>query len=448
MKSDLLKVMHPVGGEPMIKHVVRTAQKIGAQKPIVVIGHQRETVKKFLGDEVEYAVQEEQLGTGHALLQAVPLLLSRLQSGDDSDLVVLYGDTPLITVETLDELINTHRGTQSAATVLSTEVDHPKGYGRILRDERGDLSQIVEEADATESQREIREINTGIYVFAARTVLNALTKLKSENVQGEYYLPDVFPILKGAGHRVTVHKTSRLDDVMGINDRVQQAAADKILRDRVRRHWLSEGVTLVDPETIYIDTSVSIGKDTTIMPFTFLAGKTIIGEGCRIGPNAHISDSIIGDHVLIGQSVIEESRIASDVVVGPFNHIRPNTSIAQGVKVGNFAEIKNSQIGPNSKVPHHSYIGDTTIGANVNIGAGVVTVNYDGKKKNHTDIEDNAFVGCNANLVAPVRVGRGSYIAAGSTINRDVPAGSLAIARERQSNKEGWVEKKSLGKKD
>jgi len=436
MKSQMPKVLHQLAGKPMVSYIIDAAKGAGVHRFFCVVGKNRSQIVEVLGEDVEYVVQEEQLGTGHALLQTA----DSLATVSSEFALVLYGDTPLLTSDILEELIAMHIKSQAVATVLSVELTDPSGYGRIVRD--GTKMSIVEDSDVDEEQRRITEVNSGIYVFNKGLMLKYLPQISADNEQQEYYLVDIFSLLQDDGYPVYVHKIDDDSAIRGVNDRSQLAKAEAIIRQRIRDKWLLNGVTLIDPDTTYIDAEAIIGQDTVIEPFTFIRGKTEIGYGCRLGPNANIVDSTLGNNVIVGQSVVEESTIGDSVNIGPFNHLRPGTILANGVKVGNFAEIKNSSIGQGSKVPHHSYLGNAEIGETVNIGAGVITVNYDGKSKHQTIIEEGAFIGCNANLIAPLHIGKRSYVAAGSTLNKSVPEDSLAIAREKQSNIEGWVKRK------
>ncbi|ADU50221.1 glucosamine-1-phosphate N-acetyltransferase; UDP-N-acetylglucosamine pyrophosphorylase [Thermaerobacter marianensis DSM 12885] len=433
MRSGRAKVLHEVAGRPMVEHVVRAAEAAGVDRIVVVVGHQASRIRDLLGNRVVYAEQAQPLGTGHAVLQAEGAV------ADAADVLVLYGDTPLLEGELLRELIAAHRRSGAAATLLTVELDDPTGYGRIVRDETGQVARIVEEADATPAERAIREVNTGIACYRREPLFAALRQLTPANAQGEYYLVDVVARLRERGLPVATVTAPDPQQVEGVNDREALARAEALLRQRIRRRWMAAGVTLIDPASTWIDDDVEIGRDTVIYPHTVLAAGSRIGEGCRLGPGAHITGSVLGRDVQVWYSVVEDSELGDGCRVGPFSHLRPGCRIAPGVHIGNFAELKNAQVGEGTKVNHHSYLGDAQVGAGVNIGAGTVTVNYDGHRKLPTVIEDGAFIGCNTNLVAPVRVGRGAYIAAGSTINQDVPADALAIARERQVNKEGWA---------
>ncbi len=437
MKSDKPKVLHWVGGKPMLAHVVEAARAIGASRTIAVVGFGGEQVQLEMGAGLEYAIQSEQLGTGHAVMQAQPIL-----ADFSGTVLVLCGDTPLLTTGTLQKLCNAHRDTGAAATVLTARLENPAGYGRILRDDAGGVVGIVEQKDASPKQLAIDEINTGIYCFESAPLFHALKNLTCSNAQKEYYLTDVLAILANSGQKVDAVQTEQFQETLGINSRVQLAEAEAILRRRKLLELMESGVTIMDPASTFVDAQVTVGRDTVLYPFTWLEGATVIGENCSIGPNTRIADSMIGDEVTLHFSFAHECRIAKGVTVGPYVHLRPNTELADGVKVGNFVEIKNSQVGQGSKVPHLSYIGDTDMGSGVNIGSGTITVNYDGKKKHRTVIGNDAFIGCNTNLVAPVSVGEGAYIAAGSTITKDVPPKALGVGRARQMNLAGWVDSK------
>jgi bifunctional UDP-N-acetylglucosamine pyrophosphorylase/glucosamine-1-phosphate N-acetyltransferase len=437
MKSALPKVLHAVGGQSMLRHVMAAAEQAGAKRTLVVVGFGGDQVQAEIGAAAEYVVQAEQLGTGHAMMQVQPAL-----AGYTGTVLLLCGDTPLLTGNTLQQLVAAHQQSGAAATVLTAMPADATGYGRILRDKSGQVLGIVEQKDATAEQKQIGEINTGIYCFEAPPLFAALAGLTCDNAQQEYYLTDVLAILSQAGQRVGAVEVADFQETLGINSRLQLAEAEAILRRRKLVELMDSGVTVMDPASTFVDASVSIGEDTVLYPFTWLEGKTTIGRNCRIGPNSRIADSQLGDAVTLHFSYAHECKIADGVTVGPYVHLRPDSELATGVKVGNFVEVKNSRVGVGSKLPHLSYIGDADIGSGVNIGCGTITVNYDGKKKHRTVVGDTAFVGCNSNLVAPVSVGAGAYIAAGSTITKDVPDGALGVGRARQSNLAGWVEKK------
>lgn len=434
MHSGRHKVVHPVCGKPMILYTMELLGSLSADRTVAVIGHEADQVRDVVGTRAEYALQEEQLGTGHAVLQAEPLI-----GGEDGTALVLYADMPLLTESTVRRLLDTHHGTGAAATVLSAVVEEPAGYGRIVRDEAGRLAAIVEEKDCSGEERAIREINTGIYCFDSRKLFAALRRVTNRNAQGEYYLTDVIGILRQDGERVEVAVADDPEEAAGVNDRIGLAAAEAIMRRRINRRHMAAGVTLIDPEATYIEADAVIGRDTVVWPGSVIRGRSVIGEGCEIGPQADITDSKVGRGSKVNRSVLLEAEAGERVTIGPFAYLRPGTRLADGVKVGDFVEIKNSSIGAGSRVPHLSYVGDAEIGADVNIGCGVITANYDGVAKNRTVIGDGAFIGSNSNLIAPVTVGREAFVVAGSTITGDVKDGDLAIARAKQVNKPGYA---------
>lgn len=437
MRSHIPKVIHRVAGVPMIKHVVNAVSQAGIDKITLVVGQQSELIKDiFAGQEINYAVQAEQLGTGHALLQASS------QVEHDDIVLVVAGDTPLLQAKTLQQLIAHHRNTQAVATVLSTIIDEPYGYGRIVREESGQLARIVEEKDASPEEKRIFEINSGMYCLQVKEAFATLQKLGASNAQGEYYLTDILEIIKNNGQKVEVFLTEARDDIYGINNREQLARAEKIMRQRKNFELMMAGVTIIDPETTFIDSEVKIGMDTIIYPFTIIEGQSIIGESCLIGPSSYLNDSLVGDHVIIENSRIKEAEIGDECNIGPFAYLRPGAVLHRGVKVGDFVEIKKSIIGSGSKVPHLSYVGDAELGNDVNVGAGTITCNYDGKNKWITILEDGVFIGSNTNLVAPVRIGKNAVTGAGSTITRDVPADTLAVERASQKHIEDYSRKK------
>ena len=436
MKSKLPKVLHKVGGKPMLQHVIDVAKKVGSTREVAVIGAGAELVRKNISG-VEFALQEEQLGTGHAVLSAKENF-----ADSEGTLLILCGDTPLLTVELLKNFVAAHESSNCAATVMTAKMPDATGYGRIIYAADGSLKKIVEDKDATDDEKKILEVNAGVYCFDVQKLFGALAKVKNDNAQGEYYLPDVLPILKDAGEKIGAFRAPYCIETIGINNRSQLAAADKALRMRKEQELMEAGVTIIDPNTTFIDSNVKIGQDTIIYPNTYIEGATVIGEDCEIGPNVRLTDMKVGNKVKVQFSYCHEAEILDGVTMGPYVHIRPGTTIGNNVKIGNFVEVKNSNVGEGSKLPHLQYIGDTDVGAGVNIGCGTVTCNYDGKKKYRTTIEDNAFIGCNTNLVAPVTVEKGAYIAAGSTITKDVPKDNLAIARSRQVNIEVWNDKR------
>lgn len=438
MKSKLPKVLHRVCGETMLQHVIDISKESNIQDNIVIIGHGADKVKETLDPEIKTALQSEQLGTGHAVMMAEDLLL------ESGTILVLCGDGPLITKETITSLISHHEKGKYVATVLTTELENPHGYGRILRQGENEFLKIVEEKDATESEKQIKEINSGIYCFDAQALRETLPLIKNNNAQGEYYLTDALSILKDQGKSIGVYKIDDYEDIMAVNSRIQLAQVEKIMRRRIAHKHMESGVTIINPEHTYIEKNVVIGPDTIIYPGVSLTGHTIIGEDCIIGNNTKIENSTIGNSVNIQNSTIIESVVEDHTSVGPYAYLRPNSHVGKHVKIGDFVELKNAKIGDYSKASHLAYIGDAEIGKNVNIGCGVVFVNYDGKEKHKTIVKDNAFIGSNANLIAPVLVEESGYVASGSTITKTVPKGALAVARSQQSNKIGWVEKRGL----
>lgn len=436
MKSKLYKVLHPVCGKPMVGHVVDMLERVQADRIIVVVGHGAEAVQSYLGNRVEYALQEQQLGTGHAVLQAEPLL-----ADEDGTTIVICGDTPLVRQETIAEMLRVHREKGAAATLLTAELDHPQGYGRVIRDEAGQVVRIVEQKDCTPEEERVREINAGTYCFDNRKLFAALKQVTNDNAQREYYFTDVIGILKSQQESVIAYLTQDASEWIGVNDRVALAEAEKHMRRRISERHMLNGVTIVDPDRTYIEADVEIGRDSVVLPGCVIKGATVIGEDCVIGPQSDISASRIGDRVTVKHSVLIEAKVGNDTTIGPFAYVRPGSDIRANVKIGDFVEIKNATLHEGTKVSHLSYVGDAQVGKNVNIGCGAITVNYDGYNKQRTEIEDDAFIGSNVNLIAPVKIGKGAYVVAGSTITHDVPANDLAIARERQTNKPGYAEK-------
>jgi len=439
MKSQMPKVLHKVAGHPMIDHVLKTAGSISPATISVVVGHAAEIVRaRFAADAgIGFALQEPQLGTAHALQQVEPLL-----AGRTGTVILLSGDVPLLGRQTLEALISRHCGANAAATVVTAIVERPFGYGRIVRS-KGQIVRIVEERDASPVQRKIKEINSGIYAFDLAPLFDALRDISSKNAQGEYYLTDLIAIYR---RRKLLVDTLLVDDpreIRGINSRSEMAEVSKLVTQTKNEELMAAGVTLIDPATTYIDLDAEIMPDTVIHPGAIIEGRTRIGSGCEIHGYVRIVDSEIGDRATINNfCVISGSRVAEGAVVGPFAHLRPASEVGAGAKVGNFVELKKTTLGPKAKVSHLSYIGDATVGAGVNIGAGTITCNYDGTTKHQTVIDEGAFIGSDTQLIAPVHVGKGAYVAAGSSITEDVPAGSLGIARGRQTNVAGWVEKK------
>ena len=437
MKSKTPKVLHKILNKTMLDYVIDTAQGCGAESVCVVVGHKAEEVKAGIAHgDVAFALQKEQKGTGHAAMMAADFI------EDGKGMLILYGDTPLITSESLARLAETHRAEGNGVTVVSAILDDPAGYGRIVRDSAGDFLKIVEHKDASAGERGIKEINTGIYIFRGKALRESLQKLDNRNAQGEYYLTDCLEGILRDGGRVGVVTAEDAGEFFGVNSRAQLAEAAGIMRERVNRRHMESGVTIIDPANTYIDPGVEIGMDTVILPGCVLEGDTAIGEDCEVGPHTCLTDMKIGNGVKIRQSTAVESEIGDGAVVGPFAYIRPGCHIGNRVKVGDFVEVKNSAIGDGTKIPHLSYVGDTDAGERINFGCGSIMVNYDGQIKHRTTIGDDVFVGCNVNLVAPVTVEKGAYIAAGSTITKDVPEDVLAVARARQQVIKGWKEKR------
>ena len=436
MRSKLPKVLHKVGGKPMLQHVLDAADAAGAAEKIVIVGHEAELVEAMVGEQGKIVLQAEQLGTGHAVMQTQDAL-----ADFKGTVMILCGDTPLLDGAELKKFYEAHVQSGAAATVLTAHMDNPFGYGRIVRDAEGNVQGIVEEKDADAQQKLIKEVNTGIYCLECPLMFEVLSTLTCDNAQGEYYLTDVLTKLNAAGRKVGGVVTEDSDMVMGINSRRQLAEAESVMRERILGKLMDAGVTIMDPASTFIESSVKIGRNTIIYPFTWLEGTTEIGEDCEIGPNVRFTNVKIGSGNHLQFMYGHDCQVCDGVTAGPYVHLRPDTVIGNKVKIGNFVEVKNSHIGVGTKLPHLTYIGDSDIGSGVNMGCGCITVNYDGKKKYRTVIEDNAFVGCNTNLVAPVTVKAGSYIGAGSTITKEVPENSLAIARAKQKNIEGWAEK-------
>ncbi|MYL31933.1 bifunctional UDP-N-acetylglucosamine diphosphorylase/glucosamine-1-phosphate N-acetyltransferase GlmU [Halobacillus halophilus] len=443
MKSKLYKVLHPVGGKPMVQHVVDQLNTLDLSELITVVGFGAEKVQEQLGSDSHYVVQKEQLGTGHAVQQADDILADK-----EGTTVVVCGDTPLLTAETLQKLLDHHEAQHAKATILTAHAEEPHGYGRVIRGGNGQVERIVEQKDASEEEQAIQEINTGTYCFDNALLFDALKNVSNDNVQGEYYLPDVVEILKDRGETISAYQTPEFSESLGVNDRVALAKAEKLMKARINEKHMRNGVSLIDPDQTYIGPDVTIGQDVTIYPGTVIEGTTTIENDAVVGPHTTISNCYIGSETTIKQSAASDSRIGNRVQIGPFAHIRPQSELGNDVKVGNFVEVKKASFGDGSKASHLSYIGDAEVGSGVNIGCGTITVNYDGQNKHLTTIEDDAFIGCNSNLIAPVTVGQGAYVAAGSTINKDVPSEALSIARSRQTNKEGYANKMKSIKKD
>lgn len=446
MKSTRHKVLHEVCGKPMILHVVEPLHNMAFDQILVVVGQQRDAVEAVLAGKAEIVYQAEQLGTGHAVQCAADHLRP-----DVDRVVILYGDGPLIRPGTLAALQAEHVRQGVAAAVLTAEVGDPTGLGRVLMASDGCIERIVEERDASAEERQIRRINSGIIAFQRQDLAAALAELTADNAQKEYYLTDTVGILRAKGRAVISVAVHDVTEILGVNDRVQLAAVEAIMRRRITERWMRDGVSIIDPEHTYIGLDVQLSPDVTLLPGTVLEGRTRIGTGSVIGPNARIQDSSLGVDVTVQYSVITDSVVDAEAAVGPYAYIRPGSHIGQRVKVGDFVEIKNSVIGDDSKVSHLAYVGDADIGQRVNVGCGVITVNYDGKQKHRTVVGDDSFVGSNVNLIAPLQVGEGAYLCAGSTITESVEPDGFAIARPTQVTKANYVKAwkhKKFGKRD
>lgn len=436
MKSKQYKVLHEVMGKAMVDHVVTEVEKLSPKLIVTVVGHGAKEVQNLLKERTNYVMQEQQLGTGHAVLQVEDLLEDK-----DGMTLVVCGDTPLLTAETLESLFKTHEKSQAKATILTAHMDNPFGYGRIIRDDSGNVIKIVEQKDATPEEEKVCEINTGTYCFDNQMLFEMLHLVGNDNAQNEYYLPDVIELLKDRGETVSAYKMDDVSESLGVNDRVALAKASKLMQERINLKHMQNGVTMIDPSTTYIEPDVIIGQDTILEGNVLLKGRTVIGNNCKIGANSELINSKLHDDVKIIHSHLEKAEVYPGADVGPFARLRPNAVIKENVHIGDFVEVKNATIGKNTKAGHFAYIGDATLGENINVGCGVIFVNYDGKNKHHTTVKDDAFLGSNSNIVAPVTIEKGAFIAAGSTITDDVPSESLAIARSRQVNKEGYLKK-------
>ena len=445
MKSRMPKVLHRLSGKPLIEHVLDAAQAVHPATVTMVVGHEAEAIRSFVGERpnMMWVLQAPQLGTAHALQQAEPCL-----TGKQGTLILLSGDVPMLKGATLHRLVDTHQTARAAATVVTAIVDRPYGYGRIVRT-RGRMARIVEERDASPEVRQIREINGGIYAFDLAPLFDALRGIASQNAQGEYYLTDLIAIYRRRKLRVETLLVENPQEIRGINSRTELAEVSRIVRQTKNEELMAAGVTIIDPATTYIDPDVQVGADTVIHPGVAIERQSRIGAACEIHSNVRIVDSEIADKVVIQDfCLILGSRIAEGASVGPFAHLRPESVVGEGAKIGNFVELKKTTLGPGSKANHLAYLGDATIGAKVNVGAGTITCNYDGTSKHPTVIEDEAFIGSDSQLIAPVRIGKGAYVGAGSSITEDVPPGALGIARGRQTNVAGWVERKKTQPKD
>jgi len=439
MKSALPKVLHHVSGRPLIEYVLRSADALQPSSTTVVIGHAAQHMREALaGRDVSLVLQEPQIGTAHAVVQTEQLLGRKTGT-----LLLLSGDVPLLRRHTLRQLVSAHDEAGAAATVLTATVERPYGYGRIVRTRTGEIARIVEERDASPAERAIREINSGVYAFDLPPLWEALKSVAAENAQGEYYLPDLIGIYRRRKLPVMTVMVTDPREIRGINSRTELAEVSAIVRQQKNEELMAAGVTLVDPATTYIEPDVVVGPDTVIHPNVYLEGSTVIGSACEIHAGSRIVDSTIGDRVTINNyTIVRSSVVGPGVELGPFAHLRPGADVRAGAHIGNFVELKKTVFGEGSKASHLSYLGDATVGAGVNVGAGTITCNYDGVTKHPTIIEDGAFIGSDSQLVAPVRVGKNAYVAAGSSIVEDVPPGALGIARGRQSNITDWVARK------
>ena len=446
MKSSLPKMLHPLLGRTLLGHVLAATSALGPSRTIVVVGHGADQITAHLKEIAPDAVtvlQEVQLGTGHAARVALDAY-----GPAEGTVVIVNGDVPLLRPATLRSLVDAHEAAGAAATVLTAEVEQPYGLGRVIRNPvTGAVDAIVEERDATPEQRAVTEINAGVYAFEASLLAQSLGKLTTANAQGEEYLTDVIGLLVDAGHGVLAHATGDPTEVLGVNDRVELSRLRALLRDRINDGWMRSGVTIVDPMTTWIDVGVTLGRDTVIEPNTHLRGSTRVGEWAVIGPDTTLVDVVVGDGARVVRTHGEGVTIGPKANIGPFSYLRPGTELAERTKVGAFVEVKNSQVGAGTKIPHLSYVGDATIGEETNIGAANVVVNYDGVTKHRTVIGSHVRTGSDTMLVAPVTVGDGAYTAAGSVITRDVPPGALGVGRAQQRNVEGWVQRRRPGTK-
>lgn len=436
MKSDKSKVVFKVCGKEMVNRVIDEAENAGVCSSLVVVGHKAETVIKAVGERAFFVTQDRQLGTGHAVMQAKGFIAK------SENVIILSGDTPLITSETLKNLMEIHTKQANSCTVLTACVENPFGYGRVIRDAFGNVEKIVEQKDATEEEAAVCEINSGMYCFNSKELLAALDKLTNNNAQGEYYLTDTLSIMKEKGLKTGAFVAQNAEEIAGVNDRIQLAEAEKVMRRRINTAFALNGVTIIDIDNTYIEDGVTIGKDSVIYPGAIIEKGSVIGENVLIGPCCRIVNSRLGSGCDVYHSTMIDSAVGENTHVGPYAYLRPDSTVGSNCKVGDFVELKNAQLGDGTKVSHLTYIGDATVGCNVNFGCGTVIVNYDGKQKYRTTIGDNVFIGCNSNLVSPVTVNSNAYIAAGSTITDEVPEGSLAIARSRQVIKTDWKDKR------
>lgn len=441
MKSKLYKVLHKVCGKTMVEHVVDAARGVNPAKIVTVVGTGAGEVEKVLDGKSDFAFQEKQLGTGDAVMTA------KEELGDkDGATLVVTGDTPLFTTETFDELFKYHAEKGNAATVLTAEAPNPFGYGRIIRDDQGNVLRIVEQKDGKPEELKVKEINTGVFCFDNKKLFEALKHVDNNNAQGEYYLTDVLEILRNSGERVGAYKMPDFSESLGVNDRIALAQATKTMQRRINEEHMRNGVSFIDPDTAYIDAGVKIGNDTVIEGNVVIKGNTEIGSDCYITNGSRIVDSKIGNHVTITSSTLQEAEMDDNTDIGPNSHLRPKAVIRKGAHIGNFVEIKKAEIGKNSKVGHLTYVGDATLGKDINVGCGTIFSNYDGVKKFHTNVGDHSFIGAGSTLIAPINVADHTFIAADSTITKDVDKYDMAIARGRQVNKPDYWHKLPLSK--
>ncbi|USS87054.1 bifunctional UDP-N-acetylglucosamine diphosphorylase/glucosamine-1-phosphate N-acetyltransferase GlmU [Fructilactobacillus cliffordii] len=436
MKSKLYKVLHRICGKSMVDHVLTQVSQLDMDQIVTVVGYGAEAVQEELGDRTKYVIQDQQLGTGDAVLRAEPLL--KHATGTT---LVISGDTPLFTATTLKNLFAYHEDKKATATILTSMAPNPTGYGRIIRNDLGIVEKIVEEKDADSEEKAIHEINTGVYVFDNQKLFAALHDTNNDNAQGEYYLTDAIEVLKQQGDTIAAYKMADFSESMGVNNRVAQAAATKVMQQRINEYHMNNGVTIIDPASTYIDAGIEIGSDTIIEPGVQLQQGTKIGKDCVIGANSKLVNTVIHDDVTVTSSTLEEAEMGAHSDIGPNSHLRPGAVIGEHVHIGNFCEVKKSHIGDGTKLGHLTYVGNATLGKNINIGCGVIFANYDGKHKHETTVGDDVFIGSNSNLIAPVKIADHSFIAAGSTITDDIHQYDMAIARSRQTNKPNYYQK-------
>lgn len=439
MKSKLYKVLHPVCGKAMVDHVLTQVEQIDPAKIVTIVGHGAQTVEEVLGQRSEYVLQEAQLGTGHAVLQAESALGQK-----EGMTLIVSGDTPLLTAQTFNQVFKFHAEKKAQATILTATAPDPTGYGRVIRNDLGNVEKIVEQKDASKEEAAVHEINTGVYCFDNQALFKALHQVKNDNAQNEYYLTDVIEIMRNEGGVVAAYKAPDFEETMGVNDRLALSKATAVMQRRINEQHMKDGVTIIDPLATYIDADVVIGNDTVIEPGVLLQGKTTIGSGCVVGAHSKLVDATIEDDVTITASTIEDSIMHKGSNIGPNSHLRPKSDIGQDVHIGNFCEVKKATIGPRTKVGHLSYVGDATLGSDINVGCGVVFVNYDGVQKFHTNVGAHTFLGSNSNIIAPVDIADHAFVAAGSTIDKDVAKHDMAIARARQTNKADYWRKLPL----